>query len=121
MPLQNVTILGCSPLPPRDTPLVWHLPFETEGGVGRLDYITEKPFQSRFAGTVPIYDGGCVQDLSADAIIDASRGGRPQCDADVPRPGVWWSWAMRRATVESSPTFSMNTIFSTGISIHSGA
>jgi hypothetical protein len=35
-------------------------------------YITEKPYQAWFAGTVPIYDGGCVGDLNPDAIIDAS-------------------------------------------------
>jgi hypothetical protein len=37
-------------------------------------YITEKPFQSWFAGTVPIYDGGCVHELNQDALVDASSG-----------------------------------------------
>lgn len=35
-------------------------------------YITEKPFQSWFAGTVPIYDGGCVNLLNQEAIVNAS-------------------------------------------------
>ena len=35
-------------------------------------YITEKPFQAWFASTVPIYDGGCVEDLNPDAIVNAS-------------------------------------------------
>jgi hypothetical protein len=38
-------------------------------------YITEKPYQAWFAGTVPIYDGGCVADLNPDAFIDASSDG----------------------------------------------
>jgi len=37
-------------------------------------YITEKPFQAWFAGTVPIYDGGCVDELNQDAIVNASTG-----------------------------------------------
>lgn len=37
-------------------------------------YITEKPYQSWFSGTVPIYDGGCVRQLNPDAIVDASTG-----------------------------------------------
>jgi hypothetical protein len=35
-------------------------------------YITEKPFQPWFAGTVPIYDGGCVNQLNQAAIVNAS-------------------------------------------------
>jgi alpha(1,3/1,4) fucosyltransferase len=35
-------------------------------------YITEKPFQSWFAGTVPIYDGSCVNQLNQEAIVNAS-------------------------------------------------
>jgi hypothetical protein len=35
-------------------------------------YITEKPFQPWFAGTVPVYDGGCVNELNQDAIVNAS-------------------------------------------------
>lgn len=35
-------------------------------------YITEKPYQSWFAGTVPIYDGGCLDRLNPEAIIDAA-------------------------------------------------
>ena len=35
-------------------------------------YITEKPFQPWFAGTVPIYDGGCVNELNQHAIVNAS-------------------------------------------------
>jgi hypothetical protein len=35
-------------------------------------YVTEKPFQPWFAGTVPIYDGGCVNQLNQDAIVNAS-------------------------------------------------
>jgi hypothetical protein len=38
----------------------------------QANYITEKPFQSWFAGTVPIYDGGCVDQLNQRAIINAS-------------------------------------------------
>lgn len=38
------------------------------------NYITEKPFQPWFAGTVPIYDGACVKQLNQDAIINASSG-----------------------------------------------
>jgi Glycosyltransferase family 10 (fucosyltransferase) C-term len=37
-------------------------------------YITEKPFQPWFAGTVPIYDGGCAHELNGDAMVDASSG-----------------------------------------------
>ncbi len=37
-------------------------------------YITEKPFQAWFAGTVPIYDGGCVAQLNQEAIINVSEG-----------------------------------------------
>src|SRR5207253_4240211 len=33
------------------------------------NYITEKPFQPWFAGTVPIYDGGCVEQLNQGAIV----------------------------------------------------
>jgi len=36
------------------------------------EYITEKPFQSWFAGTVPIYDGGCVNQLNQEAFVNAS-------------------------------------------------
>lgn len=36
------------------------------------NYITEKPFQPWFAGTVPIYDGGCVDQLNQRAIVNAS-------------------------------------------------
>ncbi len=35
-------------------------------------YITEKPFQAWFAGTVPIYDGSCVHLLNPEAIVNAS-------------------------------------------------
>jgi hypothetical protein len=35
-------------------------------------YITEKPFQPWFAGTVPIYNGGCVNELNQHAIVNAS-------------------------------------------------
>jgi hypothetical protein len=38
------------------------------------DYITEKPFQAWFAGTVPIYDGGCADQLNQGAIVNASKG-----------------------------------------------
>jgi hypothetical protein len=37
-------------------------------------YITEKPFQAWIAGTVPIYDGGCVDELVPDAIVNAAAG-----------------------------------------------
>jgi len=36
------------------------------------NYITEKPFQAWFAGTVPIYDGGCVDQLNQVAIFNAA-------------------------------------------------
>lgn len=36
-------------------------------------YITEKPYQSWFAGTVPVYDGGCLSELNPEAIVNASR------------------------------------------------
>lgn len=35
-------------------------------------YITEKPFQAWAAGTVPIYDGGALDQLNADAIVPVS-------------------------------------------------
>jgi hypothetical protein len=35
-------------------------------------YITEKPFQAWFAGTVPIYDGACVEQLNPVAICNAA-------------------------------------------------
>lgn len=35
-------------------------------------YITEKAFQSWVAGTIPIYDGGCVEKLNPQAFINAS-------------------------------------------------
>ena len=38
------------------------------------NYITEKPFQPWFAGTIPIYDGGCVDQLNQQAIVNASSG-----------------------------------------------
>ena len=34
-------------------------------------YITEKPFQSWLASTVPIYDGGCADQLNQAAIVNA--------------------------------------------------
>ena len=36
-------------------------------------YITEKPWQCWLSGTVPIYNGGCVDGLNQDAIINASN------------------------------------------------
>ena len=36
------------------------------------NYITEKPYQAWFAGTVPIYDGGCVNQLNQNAIVNAA-------------------------------------------------
>jgi len=36
------------------------------------EYITEKPYQAWFAGTVPIYDGGCIHQLNREALVDAS-------------------------------------------------
>jgi len=36
------------------------------------NYITEKPFQAWFAGTVPIYYGSCIKQLNPEAIVDAS-------------------------------------------------
>jgi hypothetical protein len=36
-------------------------------------YITEKPYQAWLSGSVPIYDGGCLQQLNSEAIVDASQ------------------------------------------------
>jgi hypothetical protein len=38
------------------------------------NYITEKPFQPWFAGTVPIYDGGCTGQLNKGAFVNAGSG-----------------------------------------------
>jgi len=37
-------------------------------------YITEKPFQAWFAGTVPIYHGACIERLNGESIIPIRRG-----------------------------------------------
>jgi len=38
-------------------------------------YITEKPFQAWFAGTVPIYHGACIERLNGESIIPGHPGG----------------------------------------------
>jgi hypothetical protein len=65
-------------------------------------YITEKPFQPWFAGTVPIYDGGCVNELNPDAIINASTGDvLSQLEVLEARPDLYE--AKRRAELWKRP------------------
>ena len=65
-------------------------------------YITEKPFQPWFAGSVPIYDGGCVDELNPDAILNVSAGDvLEQLEALESQPALYG--ARRHAELSAVP------------------